>query len=365
MMGLPNNSDQSSNEVLKMAEIEATMKRRALILDSLNLIPVYTGQDLSWTLEQFKTKFTALAEFLLWPEEDQLFAIQQRLAGLALQTYVNFKSNINTVQDLFQILKDKFEQKRDQGDLLNEFWLFKQQQDTSVSEFIAKSITKANVAISAHNLPKDCEEKTKEQWLLAMLQKNLLPNIRKGVIARNPKTFKELEEIALLEERAYKAVPFESNIQTNNSQFACALSSNKSKEGERNGDSDKFKLFTDDLKEQLSVLSKKITDLELAAQKGKQNNIICFRCGKANHVQRVCPEIQNTGRRTGYRSSSREREYQDYNRTDQGEIRRVRFRNDEQNRNGRDRTFFRSRNGESDSFRRNSNRGAKEDNLND
>lgn len=360
-MGLSDDAEQPVSEVLKMTEIEATMKRRALILDSLNLIPVYTGQDVSWTLDQFKTKFKSLAEFLLWPEEDQLFAFQHRLAGLALQTYVNFKSKIKTVQDLFKILSDKFDSKRDQGDLLNEFWLFKQQQDTSVAEFIAKAIIKANVAISAHNLPKDYEEKTKEQWLLSMLQKNLLPSIRKGVIARNPKTFKELEEIALLEERAYKAVPFESE-QTNNLQFACALSANKSKEGQRNEESDKFKLFTDDFKEQLNALSRKISDLESSSQKRNKDNIICHFCSARGHTQRFCRERLN--RRVNYRSPSGERENEN-SRTDREEIRRVRFSRGGQDRSGgSSRNFFRSRNEERNSFRRNSNGSKKEDNLN-
>lgn len=100
--------------------------------------------------------------------------------GLVIQTYLNFKNSIKSVQDLFKILQEKFGSKREQGDLLNDFWLFKQQHDVSVAEFIAKANLKADAAITAHNLPKDCEDKTKEQWLVSMLSKNLLPQVRKG-----------------------------------------------------------------------------------------------------------------------------------------------------------------------------------------
>lgn len=298
-------SETEAEEAKKMAEIEATMKRRALILDSLNIIPVFTGQDLTWTLEQFRTKFSAVADFLLWPEEDQLFAIQQRLAGLALQTFINFKHNIKTVKDLFDVLQEKFGSKRDQGDLLNDFWLFKQQQDHSVAEFIAKANVKATAAISAHNLPKDCEDKTKQEWLISMLQKNLLPQIRKGVIARNPKSLKELEEIALLEERAYKSVPLDTTMQIENSNLACAITANRNNQTDRNNKTDRnnqtetdyFRNFARELKEQLNFMSDKISKLENDFQKRKQDDIVCFRCKLNGHIQRFCPQLESNRRR--------------------------------------------------------------------
>lgn len=52
-----NEVELTAQAAKKIAEIKTIMKRRTLILDSLNLITIYTSQDITWTLEHAKLNF--------------------------------------------------------------------------------------------------------------------------------------------------------------------------------------------------------------------------------------------------------------------------------------------------------------------
>lgn len=91
---------------------------------------------------KFKAKFLTIANFLNWSPDEQLFALQQRVAGQAQTVLLNLNEEIRNPNDIFKILSDRFEVNQDTASLLNSFWSFKQDPNTPVKEFVALAKSK-------------------------------------------------------------------------------------------------------------------------------------------------------------------------------------------------------------------------------
>ena len=180
-------------------------QHRINLLDSISLVPIFTGDDPLCSFAHFKEKFDQCALFFKWSEEVQYFAVQQRLTGRAHQTFSNFRSQISKVEDIFNVLKDRFSPVRHPSEVLADFWEFKHPPTMPVAEYVAQARQKVRAATVAQNFPVHIRKDMEEKWLLAMLLKNLDSTIRRGVIARNPTTLAELEIFATNEEKAILA----------------------------------------------------------------------------------------------------------------------------------------------------------------
>lgn len=260
-------------------------QRRGLLLENLALIPIFTGQDPNFHFADFSQKFKSFADFLEWPKDDRLFAIQQRLAGPALQTFSNFRDQIKDIDSFFKVLGDVYNKEKDPSALLEDFWNFKQAAGIPVPQYLAISKQKAKNAVSAQNLPVASQKQTEEQWLLAMLKKNLEPQIRKGVIARNPTSLEELEKIAILEEKAWLAVQAPLVSVEKYGEMSCAISEKShSKKEIKNNISEEIR----NLKEIISSLSEKVEKLSKNNSRPDKSHIICHFCGLSGHYQSHC-----------------------------------------------------------------------------
>lgn len=260
-------------------------QRRGLLLDNLALIPIFTGQDPHFNFSDFSQKFKSFADFLQWPKEDRLFAIQQRLAGPALQTFSNFRDQINDIDSFFKVLGDVYNKEKDPSALLEDFWNYKQTAGIPVPQYLAICKQKAKNAVLAQNLPVESQKQTEEQWLLAMLKKNLEPQIRKGIIARNPTTLEELENIAILEEKAWLAVQVPRVTVENSGEMACAIAQKSYSKREYN---DNIAEEIKKLKEIISDLSEKVKNLDKNTSRPDKSHIICHFCGLSGHYQSHC-----------------------------------------------------------------------------
>lgn len=92
---------------------EYQYQRRDALLSQIQAIPVFTGTDPILNVAKFKQKFNEIASFLNWSEEEQFFALKQRLAGQAQSVLINYKEDIKNAKDVFLFLSERFEKNQD------------------------------------------------------------------------------------------------------------------------------------------------------------------------------------------------------------------------------------------------------------
>lgn len=177
-------------------------QRRHDLLDSLSVIPIFTGTDTAYSLAEFKKKFSELQEFLQWTPEDALFAVKQRLGGAALNTISNLTEDIKSTSDVFQKLKERFSKSLSLAELNNAFWNFNQPENMPVAEYIALARQKAKLLVKSQGIPQTQQDTIIHSNVLALALNNLRPELRRGVIVANPTSIDDLLKIALLEEKA-------------------------------------------------------------------------------------------------------------------------------------------------------------------
>lgn len=310
-------------------------QHRINLLDSIKLVPMYTGDDPLLSFAQFKAKFERCSRFFKWSPEVELFAIQLLLAGRAHQTYNSFSGQIKNSKDVFRVLEERFAPASHPGELLSEFWSFVQPPSMPVAEYLAQARQKVQAVTIAQGFPNELKEQTEEKWLLAMSLKNLDRQILRGVISKNPSTFKELETFALNEEKAIRAtsqMPIFPNLNPFAQEFVGAtmganLNANVSGPHLQNIHSDKdeeikeLKELVKSFKTQLDQVTSAVGNLAInsggsinqnnggnnvsnfvsgsnvdeAVNVNRSNdysNVRCFYCKKLGHTQRFCRQYQ-------------------------------------------------------------------------
>ena len=76
----------------------------------------------------------------------------------------------------------------------------------SVGEFVAKATCLSHEIIAAQDLEKEKSNEIRINMLKSVLLNNLRPEIKRGVIARNPQTIEKITEFAALEEKAWLSI---------------------------------------------------------------------------------------------------------------------------------------------------------------
>ena len=276
-------------------------QRRLNLLDTIKQVPLFTGDDPNFTFNRFKEIFQQCASYFDWSPEDQMFGIKLRLAGSAHSTFLTFQHQIKNVDDVFKILKNRFVKDKHPSDVISEFWSFKQTPSMPVNEYIAQARQKVRADSVAQGIPPQLREEIEEKWLLAMLLKNMNPNILRGVISRNPQTLEELESIAKCEENAWQATnSLNSVLNPKAQEFVAKVETVNKKRDDPE---------VSELRQIVNTLSVKIDSMAdqvqvlMAAKGGTNNNVsrnntgvnfnkyFCRFCNLQGHIQRYCPQL--------------------------------------------------------------------------
>lgn len=275
--------NEEKKPTMNNCELEL-VKQKTLVLEASKTIPMFSGTDPNWTFAQFEKKFKDFAKWLAWGEEDQFMIASQRIQGRALELFEIHRDRINNITDFFEVLKKFLAQPKSQGELHAQLWSYFQAQDTPVADYIARARTKARLAAAALEVDTETKKTVQEGWLMGMLLTNLLPEIRKAVIARNPTTSQEIEEFALLEEKAINAVKGELG-----NEIACAVAPSSVGRTLEN--------LVADLSDQISKLNCKVDRLENKTwgeeRGGRTREMVCFGCQNNGHFIRDCPLVRN------------------------------------------------------------------------
>ncbi|GBN22861.1 hypothetical protein AVEN_237223-1 [Araneus ventricosus] len=137
-----------------------------------------------------------------------------------------------------------------------------------------------------------------------MLLSNLTPEIRRGVIAANPKSIDEIKEAALLQKRAWDV------CYNGRNPFAPQQAHNfttERKADEKNSDELNKKLV-----EKVESLTVTVEKLVKQNERGVQRNNLCFSCNTPGHVDRFCPDRERQRTRYQPRYNNRSSDRQEY-----------------------------------------------------
>lgn len=219
------------------------------------------------------------------------------LKGPALEWFLRNRTTITGWSDLVSKMKRKFLSATYQLEALDEITNRKQKEEESVSNFISDMIKRFST------LP----EPMKENFQSNMIQNNLRPKIKKKLVSQRFTKISKLEESAKNVERNLPPPPkYESQAKPKYSS-----KHSRAKVYECNAESDKSESTTSDEKsekgssdDEIYAIQKLVKDYKKIIKKGKYSKndkgqkqsqadaskMICFKCKKAGHGFRQCPD---------------------------------------------------------------------------
>lgn len=321
----------------------SAIHRKTALVDHINLIPIFNGDPGVISYGEFRRSFDRLAALYGWEEEEKIFVLFTRVSGAAAQLLRTYEKEAKTFSQLTDILSKRYDRKDSPAVALQKFMTFRQTAGMSVQEFYDKAKHLSLSALIVDGGDQQVVDQTRKEMLKSMLINNLSPEIKKGVVAKDPKDPEEILKLALLEEKSWEAVradtfsnalltlPSSSTGEQASNHFVCAATYAPRNQGKE----------IDDLKEQVKLLTAQVANL--VAVNGQQNDSrrenLCFKCNLPGHYARSCGNFNNQRGNWGtYRNFNQNRgDYQQQRGNSQG------FRED--NRWGRQRDNYRRGNG--------------------
>lgn len=287
---------------------EMALQHKTVLLDHLNLISQFNGTDEAVSFSDFISSFLGIADFLQWDERDRIFALKNRVTGEAARIIKN-QSASKSFEDLKNLLKERFTKSESPTDVLQRFMAYKQMPGMGVREFFEKASDLSHKALVFDGCDKEVAENSRKALLKAMLLQNLAPEIRKGVVSKDPQSPDQILEFALLEERGWNSIRENNdrcllpppNVNASKIEnlpdrtYACAIETDRDESSEIR-----------ELKSEIRKLKKELSKVSMQTnQVPEEGAIQCFYCAGWNHYARNCPQKMRD-KFSNLRGSSRE-----------------------------------------------------------
>lgn len=298
-----------------MTSVEATnqllrLEKSNSLINNLSLIPPFSGEVHSTSCNEFLEKLTNLADLFNWSDEERKFALTARTSGPAAKLIkLHSKKSFAEVE---KILRERYVRKETPDVALSRFMHYKQEAGVPVQDFYDRACDLALNALVVEGVDGKIADESRKALLHSMLLNNLAPEIRKGVIVRDPKSPEQILQYALLEEKALKSInPFVNEFNENTHYFpttsqqtasvpmACAVTHptnvlNSKHEAEIKLLKEKMDLLTTKLD---SLIDLKARENTSRSTESNQGLIKCFACNQmGNHFARDCPLNQGDNR---------------------------------------------------------------------
>lgn len=319
-----------------MTEIQAAKElaenqKKSTLMDTISAIPMFSGEQGTVSCGEFFEKLDRFSNYLKWGEDDKRFVILSRLSGTALRWVKPHKEK--PILELEQAIRDRFVQKDTPDVAMTRFTTFKQAAGMPVQEFYDRISELASQALVVDGMDRAVAAKSRNAMLHCIMLSNLAPEIRKGVITKDPQTPEEILKFALLEEKALKSTnPFFSlnndfvfGTTQQQTPMACAATYPVRQQSNKE---------VEELREKLDLLSAKLDSLidsKGAEATRKSSNatggFVCYHCGQPNHYARDCLQrtqesysqnrnyrgnFSNRGRGRNFRGNSNSSQRSDY-----------------------------------------------------
>lgn len=165
--------------------------------EAMRLIGPFNGRNPSG-LDDFLEAFRDMRNLLQWDNPTAMLVLKCKLEGEAKTYYNTIKRQVVLPEDLIRLLRERFTVDENESAALHKLMHFRQTPQMSVAEFI-HTLTD----LSYRAFPDEQYQAVRDRMALKVALSNMLPEIKRGVIRRNPENINDLKAAALLEERAY------------------------------------------------------------------------------------------------------------------------------------------------------------------
>lgn len=278
-------------------KVISAIHRKTALVDHITLIPAFSGEQGSISYGEFRRSFDRLAGLYGWEEQEKIFVLFTRVTGAAAQLLRTYEKEAKTFVQLTDILSNRYDKKDSPAVALQKFMTFRQTSGMSVQEFFDKAKHLSLSALVVDGGDAQVVQNTRTEMLKSMLLSNLSPEIKKGVVAKDPKNPDEILKWALLEEKSWEAVradtvsnalltlPSSSGGEQTGNHFVCAAAHTQ-----KNKNQD-----IEELKEQVKQLTAQVASLVSVRSQEKEvsKEVICFNCKLPGHYARNCVNFGN------------------------------------------------------------------------
>lgn len=249
------------------------------------LIPIYTGENPEFSVNDFLDKIEEVSQFADWRPEHKIFIVKCKLAGDAArfirsQPQLKHTKNFDELKNGLLTRFRKFSSP--QNDLL-QFTTASQQPGEPISTYLSRLLGLAHKCF-----PND--DSIRNNLLVNQCLAGMLPKVRRFIMPHNPRTFEAIWELAQREEECtvlennvahVNAVSLPQREKSELSEFKNLLLSTME------GQNKKIEELADKIKD-LKMQSTQSSNFKFYNRAQNKSGVTCFRCNRTGHIAKHC-----------------------------------------------------------------------------